>query len=342
MKLGTVSYDGKIYNLDNIRIDEVRSLMDKMNYSKNQVIKKVEDTVDKMDNNVYTMLMNSFSEAESSIKNSALVNRAYYSRITNEIVDEKINNEMKAIKTSIQAIYPRLKEGTKNYIKIRDLVSVGMVDYEKNLSELGHYYDNKIERLILDKVETESCLCYSILSKRYFFDKATLRDNMKKNDRAKLSIKETIVGFVDRFSKNKEEKRSIDPLMMTKLMDSKEIVEDFNSINDIEYNRVIENSRINEEDIKTFKKKIKEIEKDIDKLNEEKKSKIISAMEEGGKEISKDIKKPKTFSRITKFFAIKFNLYGYIQNNVICKLNDRVSQYRNDILSKITDDSIGE
>ena len=59
--------------------------------------------------------------------------------------------------------------------------------------------------------------------------------------------------------------------------------------------------------------------------------KAIDAMEDGGKDVSVVIKKPKTFSKITKFFAIRFNLLGYIQNSVISKLNDRVRRYREGI-----------
>ncbi|MCR5185573.1 MAG: hypothetical protein K6D97_00450 [Clostridia bacterium] len=341
MKLGTVSFEGKIYNLDNIKIDEIKSIMDKMESSKNQLIKNIENEIGKSGNNTYSTLMNTFSEAESAIKSSALVTRAYYSRVSSETINDKVDYEMNAIKTSIREVYPKFKDGTKNYERIKELVSTSMVDYEKNLTELGHFYDIKIDSLILDKVETESCLCYSILSKRYFGDKARIRDNLKNNDRAKFSVKETMIGFIDKFSRKKEEKQSIDPMMMNKLMDSQDIVNDFNSFNDHEYNRIIEDARANEEDITSFKKKVKETDEKIMRINEEKKSKIVDAMEDGGKEVSVVIKRPKTFSRITKFFAIRFNLLGYIQNSVISKLNDRVKRYREEVLAKI-DESIGE
>ncbi len=341
MKLGTVSYEGKIYNLDNIKIEEIKTIMDKMESSKNQLIKSIEKAIGKSGSDAYSTLMKIFSEAESAIKNSALVTRAYYSRISSDTINEKVDYEMNAIKTSIKEFYPKFKDGTKNYEKIKYLVSTSMIDYEKNLAELGHFYDIKIDNLILDKVETESCLCYSILSKRYFNDRAKIRDNLKTNDRAKFSVRETMAGFIDKFSRKKEEKQSIDPMMMNKLMDSQDIVNDLNSFNDHEYNRIIEDARANEEDIATFTKKVKEIDEKITKLNDEKKAKIIDAMEDGGKDVSVVIKKPKTFSKITKFFAIRFNLLGYIQNSVISKLNDRVRRYREEVLSKI-DDSVGE
>ena len=341
MKLGTVSYEGKIYNLDNIKIEEVKTIMDKMESSKNQLIKSIEKTIGKSGSDVYSTLMKIFSEAESAIKSSALVTRAYYSRTSDDTINEKVDHEMNAIKTSIQEFYPRFKDGSKNYEKIKYLVSTSMIDYEKNLAELGHFYDIKIDNLILDKVENESCLCYSILSKRYFNDRAKIRDNLKNNDRAKFSVRETMVGFIDKFSRKKEEKQSIDPMMMNKLMDSQDIVNDFNSFNDHEYNRIIEDARANEEDIATFTKKVKEIDEKIIKLNDEKKAKIIDAMEDGGKDVSVVIKRPKTFSKITKFFAIRFNLLGYIQNSVISKLNDRVRRYREEVLSNI-DDSFWE
>ena len=341
MKLGTVSYEGKIYNLDNIKIEEVKTIMDKMESSKNQLIKSIEKAIGKSGSDAYSTLMKTFSEAESAIKSSALVTRAYYSRTSDDTINEKVDHEMNAIKTSIQEFYPRFKDGSKNYEKIKYLVSTSMIDYEKNLAELGHFYDIKIDNLILDKVETESCLCYSILSKRYFNDRAKIRDNLKNNDRAKFSVRETMVGFIDKFSRKKEEKQSIDPMMMNKLMDSQDIVNDFNSFNDHEYNRIIEDARANEEDIATFTKKVKEIDEKIIKLNDEKKAKIIDAMEDGGKDVSVVIKRPKTFSKITKFFAIRFNLLGYIQNSVISKLNDRVRRYREEVLSNI-DDSFWE
>ena len=67
MKLGTVSYEGKIYNLDNIKIEEVKTIMDKMESSKNQLIKSIEKAIGKSGSDAYSTLMKTFSEAESFI-----------------------------------------------------------------------------------------------------------------------------------------------------------------------------------------------------------------------------------------------------------------------------------
>jgi len=63
-------------------------------------------------------------------------------------------------------------------------------------------------------------------------------------------------------------------------------------------------------------------------LNEEKIKKIFDAMESENKAISTQIRKPRTFSKITKFFVNKFNTYNVIMKNVIEPMNQKIDEFK--------------
>ncbi len=335
MELGTVSFEDRIYNLDEIKVYEVKELLEKIDSKKESNIKRIGELIFGDGTGIYQELTELNSEVEVNIKNSAIVQRAYVNRVTSEKINDKINKEMNAIKASVLEVYPKFKEGTRNFSKIKDAVSLSLINYEKNLEEVGRYYDHQIELLILEKVELESSLFFAIFAKKYFGDKLSITESIKENESITSSIKETIVSFIDRIAKKKEEKIIVDPMMMNKVMDSQNVVNELKDIDETAYNDWQELNNQNDDDMKQFSERIEEINRNINTINSEKISRITEAMEKGTKEISKEIKRPKRFGKITRFLVIRFNLTKYVQETIVQKLDARVNDYRDNELPKI-------
>lgn len=79
-------------------------------------------------------------------------------------------------------------------------------------------------------------------------------------------------------------------------------------------------------------KEIALIDSEISKLNERKIKSIYDAMEVGGNQLTTNIKKPKVFKKITRFFVSRFNTAKVVQTNIIDPLNLRIESFRNNEL----------
>ena len=77
------------------------------------------------------------------------------------------------------------------------------------------------------------------------------------------------------------------------------------------------------------------INEEIRRINERKKQNILDAMEVGGKWVTTTIKKPKTFSKITRFFASRFNTPKLIIKTIIEPLNARIDDFVNNELANV-------
>ena len=78
----------------------------------------------------------------------------------------------------------------------------------------------------------------------------------------------------------------------------------------------------NEEFLTKIEKEISLIDAEIGRLNEQKKNAIYEAMEVGNRSISKNISKPKMFTKITRFFVSKFNAPKIIEASIIAPLRN--------------------
>ena len=334
MKLGTVSFGGKIYNLDNMKNSEVKAILDGIEESKTSAFKNLEELLENNSND-YSKIKEYHSMLEANIKSSAIVDRAYNVKTTLDNIDDKVKNEQDIVNKKIINIYPRYNDSNKNYDKINGMVSAKILEYEKNLTDIGNHYDNKIENLILEKVEVESSLCFALISKKYFEDKKNIRGRIKNNDKVRATIKESIMGIVDRFSKKKEEKKTIDPMMMSNLKDIQDIENELDDVNDRKYTHMVTKGEQIDLDIQNYREKILNIENSIKEINAKKIDSIKDAMNEKGNDALANISASNAFSEITKRFAIRLNLMKYIQIHVIDELEKRISTYKNDVLSKL-------
>lgn len=78
---------------------------------------------------------------------------------------------------------------------------------------------------------------------------------------------------------------------------------------------------------KESKEKIKELDKKIKILNDQKDAAIRKAMEEGNGAIQVDVKKIKVFKKIKRFFMVKLNSYKVIVKDVINPFNERIDRF---------------
>lgn len=273
-----------------------------------------------------------YNESESKIKSDAMVNRAYVDKISVDTINKKVSSQMNSIKTEIHNINPKFKEGSKHYDDTKKLVTETLANYENVLSELSKFYDGKIEQLILRKVELESSLISAILNEEYLSQKIIKKSKLKENDTAKKSITENIKSVFEKFKSKKENKNEVDPKLIANMLDSQDIA--------IELEKKLENGvekskndkASNKDFILSTEKEIVLIDNEIKRLNERKMQSIYDAMEIGTKELAVDIKKPKMFSKITRFFVSRFNTAKVIENTIINPLNLRIENFKNNEL----------
>lgn len=138
MKLGTIVYDNKIYNLDYMNSEEIGEIL--------RLIKKAGSDSQRCKNTIRNVELN------------AIFYRVYIEKISMEIINTKVNNQINSVKISINQINHKFTEKSKNYDKVNEHIVCAMEKYEKNLKIVCNMYDEKIEQYILKRFELENKL----------------------------------------------------------------------------------------------------------------------------------------------------------------------------------------
>ena len=243
-----------------------------------------------------------YDTATDNIQTSALVNRALADKISTETINQKVNNQFNSIYTSINRINPKFNETSKDILDV-------LTDYETSLTEFSDYYDVKLEKLILKKVELEAHLVGKV-----FREEALKSDENKK---MKLRDKDYLGKTFSEKSKNIVEK-----------VNSQKQENDFVDYKDISHEKVQENDKTNQAEIQGIEKEIKEISKQINELNEKKKIGLEEAMETREKWISTTLRKPSVWSKTKTFFSNRFNTAKVVSKTVIAPLKMKVKEFR--------------
>lgn len=286
------------------------------------------------DQEICVNLTRLYNETENRVKTNAMVSRAYIDKVSTETINDKVTAQMNSIKTGIYNINPKFKEGSKNYEETKKLVTETLANYEQALVELSQFFDGKIEQLILRKVELEASLIGTILNDEYLREELVSDTDKKENDKAKMSVKDSIKSVLERFRHKKTEKSTaIDPMEISKLMDKQDIVcemdEKFSS--NIEKRKDAKAKNI--EFSKKVEKEISLINSEIERINERKKESIFKAMEVGGTDMATTIRRPRVIKRITTFFASRFNTAKVVETTIINPLNSRIESFKINELS---------
>lgn len=286
------------------------------------------------DQEICVNLKKLYNETENRVKTNAMVSRAYIDKVSTETINDKVTAQMNSIKTGIYNINPKFKEGSKNYEETKKLVTETLASYEQALVELSQFFDGKIEQLILRKVELEASLIGTILNDEYLREELVSDTDKKENDKAKLSVKDSIKSVLERFRLKKTEKaNAIDPMEISKLMDKQDIVcemdEQFSSNIEKRKDAKVKNTEFS----KKVEKEISLINSEIERINERKKESISKAMEVGGTDMVTTIRRPRVIKRITTFFASRFNTAKVVETTIINPLSARIESFKANELS---------
>ena len=276
-----------------------------------------------------------YDETENRIKSEAIVKRAYIEKISKNTIKEKVDSELNAIKSEIKDINPKFKEGVKNYDSVKQIVLETLSNYEQALTELSEFYDVKIEQLILRKVELEASLIGSILNDEYLNQKIVRKNEQKENDKAKKSIKENIKIVIEKIKNRKKNNSEIDSKMIANLLDQQDVAVEIEQQLSDTLEKSLKDKNDNSDQIEKLEKEISMISAEINRINENKQKSIYDAMEVGSKSLAVNIKKPKMFKRITRFFVSRFNTQKVIISTIIEPLNMRINDFRINELSNI-------
>lgn len=272
--------------------------------------------------------------ASQEVKLEAVLERALADKITIETVEQKVEAQINSIDFGIKKINSRFTAKSKNYSIVKEQVSELMERYEMALKQLGEFYDEKIEQLILRKFELQINFIGSVVRQEYLIRQRNIKNNVKNNDRIKniltLGIKKTI-----EIIKEKKRKSNIDVKEINKLKDKEAIEKEHmskinNGIEVIE-DKIIKNKIYMEK----INKEIYLITLEIKKLNERKKEALLNAFESDEKGMITKIKKPRTFERITRFFSSKINTPKVIKQTLIDPLSEKINYFVENELSNV-------
>ena len=286
------------------------------------------------DENIIIKLNNMYESSKDTIKADAMVNRAYCDKVSTDTISDKVNAQKNSINYGILQINSRFKEGSKNYDRIKELISSTITNYEEVLVELGKFYDGKIEQLILRKVELEANFVGAVLNDEYLYRKV-YKKNDKKNGSMKLSLKDNIKLAIEKIKNRKKMHTQVDMNMVSKLMDGQDIDREITEKNNLKLEKIDQQRKENKEYINKVEKEISLINSEIERLNEQKKNSINEAMEVGDKSISSSIRKPKLFKKITRFFISKFNTAKLVESTIIEPLNTRIENFKSNELANM-------
>ncbi len=280
-------------------------------------------------------LMKLYNESEGKIKADAMVNRAYVDKVSEQTINEKVNAQMNSIKTGIYNINPKFKEGSKNYEATKKIVSETLSNYEQALIDLSGFYDGKIEQLILRKVELEASLVSAILNDEYLNQNIAKKNMQKENDKVKKSVKDNIRAVLEKIKNRRNSNSEVDPKMIANLLDQQEVAIELDEQLSNNIEKTVKDKNDNKDFMSKVEREISLIDDEIERINERKKNSIYDAMEVGGKELTPNIKKPRIFGRITRFFASRFNTAKVVESTIIVPLNERIEAFKNNELSSM-------
>lgn len=274
-----------------------------------------------------------YDESEGKIKTEAMVRYAFINKTSQETVNDKVNAQMNSIMVGIHEINPKFKEGSKNYDATKKRVTEILAEYEQTLIELSEFYDGKIEQLILRKVELEANLVGCILNEEYLKQRIIKKNKQKDNDLVKRSVKDNIKIAIEKIKNQRENNQKIDPMDISKLLDQQDVVIELDQKLSDRIEKSVKDEKDNKDFIKKIEKEISMINSEIDRINGRKKDSIYEAMEVGSRAITTNIRRPRVFNKITRFFVSRFNTAKIIETTIIKPLVIRIENFRNNELA---------
>mgnify|MGYP004593790859 FL=1 len=276
-----------------------------------------------------------WKQNSENIQMEAIVNRALTDKISTETINTKVNSKLNAISVEIKNINPKYNENSKNYDSTKADILDALTNYETALMELSDFYDEKIEQLILKKVELDTQKLGLLMKDEILLEKTEKKVDEKENLTSKVS--KGVKGIVEKinFKNQNKEKEYIDVSLYNKVQDIADIKQEVNQKMESRVKKAKEDSSKNSNQIQKIDEQIKNIDLEIKKVNEKKQQNLMNAMEMGDKWIAVNLKRPKAFTKIKRFFMSKFNTTKLIHKNVITPLNNLVKEFRETELANV-------
>ena len=134
---------------------------------------------------------------------------------------------------------------------------------------------------------------------------------------------------------HKKKQNEIDINLISKAQDARDVEFEIEEQLIARIQKTKEEKTQNKDRISKVEKEIHLINEEIKRINERKKQNLLNAMEVGEKWVTTTIKKPRTFSKITRFFSSKFNTPKLIIKTIIEPLNLRIEEFVNNELANV-------
>ncbi len=276
-----------------------------------------------------------WKQNSENIQMEAIVNRALTDKISTETINTKVNSKLNAISVEIKNINPKYNENSKNYDSTKADILDALTNYETALMELSDFYDEKIEQLILKKVELDTQKLGLLMKDEVLLEKTEKKVDEKENITSKVSKGVKRIVEKINFKNQNKEKEYIDVSLYNKVQDIADIKQEVNQKMENRVQKAKEDSSKNSNQIQKIDEQIKNIDLEIKKVNEKKQQNLMNAMEIGDKWIAVNLKRPKAFTKIKRFFMSKFNTTKLIHKNVITPLNNLVKEFRETELANV-------
>lgn len=221
-------------------------------------------------------------------------------------------------------------------------MSFGTTVYNNEIYNLDFMSSNEIKELLSNKIDRKSV---AVLNRIYAHKISEESINSKINNQIN-SINVTINQINPYFNKNQKKYEKVQEAVKTTMEKYENVLQGIC----IDYDKQIEDTILEKvkcelkliekkknikqeknksqaekiEEMKKLQRRIKVMNKKINRLNEEKQTKVFDAMESGNKQISTQIRKPKTFKKITRFFSDRFNTYNVIMQKILTPVNEKI------------------
>lgn len=156
----------------------------------------------------------------------------------------------------------------------------------------------------------------------------------KENDQVKKNISSSFKGMIEKISRKKKQ-NEIDLNLISKMQDAQDVEFEIEEQLDKRIQKTKNEKNQTKDRINKVEKEIHLINEEIKRINERKKQNLLNAMEVGEKWVTTTIKKPRTFSKITRFFSSKFNTPKLIIKTIIEPLNLRIEEFVNNELANV-------
>ena len=258
----------------------------------------------------------------------ALVDFSYSEKLTQETINKKINNRLESIDSQILAINPFYNENLKKYDVTKREILDSITLYEDTLKKYSSIYDEKIQKLLIKRVELETRKIGLLLKDEYLEEKTELRVEANQNISNKISTAiKNIMSKISSKPSKPAEMQQIDVSVYNDAMDVAEYEYSVQKKVKEKLDHVKKHSKDNDKVQFRIEEKIKQVNNDIDELIDKKVEQLVHAMESSDKWIAIANVKPPIFVRIKSFFVSKFRTAKAVHNKIIVPFNDLINEF---------------